>query len=78
MKEYQLEPGEREAMHSLNLAALNAKARIFDLQVQLEQARGDLAQAQHRFNGALMAIAARNGMTSVQIAAADFSKVTGV
>jgi len=61
-QEYELQPGERAILQALNMNALNAKARIYDLQVELEQVRAQLTGAQQAFSGAITVMASAHGM----------------
>ena len=71
---YELSPAERGVMQSINLSALNAKARIYDLQAQLEQARADLAASQNAFTGAVALLGNSHGISNATISQ-DFSRI---
>jgi len=72
--EYQLTAGEQGAMQSLNVAAVNAKVRLYDLRQQTEQAEKDLALALGNFNGALSLLASTHGMNAATLTA-DFTRL---
>ena len=61
---YDLAPKEKELMERLNMTALNAKARIYDLQVELENARTQLSSAQQAFAGALTQLGNSHGIAN--------------
>lgn len=48
-----LNDDEKQLLTNCNMAAINAKARIYDLQVELETARQNLRDALNTFQGAL-------------------------
>lgn len=62
-------------MSALNLQALNAKAKLFDLAQQTEQSRAELQTSMDAFQGALMLMAAAHGMPLVRITP-DFARIT--
>lgn len=61
-------------MQNVNMAALNAKGRIYDLQAQLEIARADLAAAEHQFTGALGMLANMRGVPNPKLTQ-DFARI---
>ena len=73
---YELSTKERAVLQSLNMAALDAKARMFDLQSQLDQARSELLALQQKFSGAFAVLAEAHGMSaaSAQLSP-DFARI---
>jgi hypothetical protein len=66
-KEYVLQSAETAVLQGINLSVLNTKARIYDLQVALEQARADLSTRQAHFTGAVSLLANSHGMSAAQV-----------
>lgn len=64
---YTTTPGERAVLAQFNLAALNAKCEIYDLQVALELARAKVTAAQASFIGAITLLANTHGMSTASI-----------
>ena len=72
--EYTLEPGERAVLQAYYSAFTSAKARIFDLQVTLEQAQEDLRRTQHAYNGAVGLLASSHGIANGGVTP-DFARI---
>jgi hypothetical protein len=70
-----LNPDEQRLLMNCNTVAINAKARIYDLQANLEVARGQLKEAQDTFNGALAGVARSRDIRENVGVKEDFSEI---
>ena len=68
-----LNEDERRLLMNCNTLAINAKARIYDLQAGLEMARGQLKEAMDTFNGALAGVARSRDIKENVGVAEDFA-----
>ena len=68
-----LNEDERRLLMNCNTLAINAKARIYDLQASLEIGRGQLKEAVDTFNGALAGVARSRDIRENVGVAEDFS-----
>lgn len=76
-KSYELSAEERAAFSTFNLSALNAKAKLYDLTVQIEQAKAEYASAQASFTGAVTVLARHHGMSESAALSQDFTHLVG-
>lgn len=72
---HDLNPHERALLMQYYGAVAASKARIYDLQIELETANKELTAAQAAFSGASAAVTGAHGMTRAQVSA-DFNKIT--
>lgn len=72
---HSLNPFETSLLLEVYGALVNAKARIYDLQAELEIANRTLADAQSAFAGASRAVTGAHGMTRANLSP-DFTKIT--
>jgi hypothetical protein len=72
--EYLLTPEERGLLQQLDARAMVQKARIHDLNVELEPAKAALQEAQAAFNGAHAALIVQRGWQEAEITS-DRSKM---
>lgn len=74
MSAYELTPTERMILQNYNQQAVNAKAKLYDLQESLNRTRAEMEAAIQMFSGTLAFLATSHDMPGATLTA-DFARL---